>query len=141
VDNLSARWRGRINKENAMKSIENAECLFKFLLVILALVVIIILSAFFAFQSGQEQAAQQQKNHPGCDLATNKTAGCTVLRDNSSVIASGLLVARSSTHLALHANGKTTTYPLKDYIVDSYQKMPGVNPPPATAPHSLPPAP
>lgn len=122
VDNLSARWRGRINKENAMKSIENAERFFKFILVILALVVIIILSAFFAFQAGQEQAAQQQKNHPGCDLAANKTAGCTVLRDNSTVIASGLLVARSSTHLALYSNGKTTTYPLKEYIIESYPK-------------------
>ncbi|HNG60948.1 MAG TPA: hypothetical protein PKZ52_14080, partial [Cellvibrionaceae bacterium] len=94
--------------------------------VILALVVTIILSAFFAFQAGQEQAAQQQKNHPGCDLAANKTAGCTVLRDNSTVIATGLLVARSSTHLALYANGKTTIYPLKDYIIDSYKKSNGV---------------
>ncbi|HEY6529153.1 MAG TPA: hypothetical protein VIZ65_10700 [Cellvibrionaceae bacterium] len=122
VDNLSARWRGRINKENAMKSIENSERIFKFILVILALVVIIILSAFFALQAGQEQAAQQQKNHPGCELATNKTAGCTFLRDNSTVIASGLLVARSSTHLAFYANGKTTTYPLKEYIIESYPK-------------------
>jgi hypothetical protein len=31
-------------------------------------------------------------------------------------------VARSSTNLALFANGKTTTYPLKEYIIESYPK-------------------
>lgn len=122
VDRQSARLRGRINKEIMMAAIETWERLNNFFVAILVLVLTIILSAFFAFQTGQEQAAQQQKNHPGCDLATNKTAGCTVLRDNSTVIASGLLVARSSTNLALFANGKTTTFPLKEYIIESYPK-------------------
>jgi hypothetical protein len=141
VDAQSARLRGRINKEYLLAAIENWERVFKFVVAIFLLVIILSVSALFASQAGQQVAEQQQKNFQGCDQAANKTAGCIFLRDNNVLIASGLSIARSSTHVALFSNGKTTIYPLKDYIVDSYQKMPGVNPPPATAPQALPPAP
>lgn len=130
ADRQGARLRGRVDKEIMMSAIETWERLSKFCVAILVLVMTLILSALFAIQSGQEQAVAQQKNHPGCDVVANRTVGCTVLRDNNTVIAAGLLVARSSTHLALYANNKTTTYPLKDYLIDSYPKSKEVNNPP-----------
>jgi hypothetical protein len=120
VDAQAARLRGRFNKEYLLAAIENWERVFNFIGAIFLLVIILAVSALFASQAGQQLAMQQQKNFQGCDQAANKTAGCIFLRDNNVLIASGLAIARSSTHVALFNNGKTTIYPLKDYIIESY---------------------
>lgn len=120
VDAQAARWRGRFNKEYMLAAVNNWERVFKFIVAIFMLVIILAVSAMFASQAGQQLAIQQQKNFQGCDQAANKTAGCIFLRDNNVLIASGLAIARSSTHVALFSNGKTTIYPLKDYIIESY---------------------
>lgn len=122
VDAQAARLRGRFNKEYMLAALNNWERVFNLIAAIFLLVIILAVSALFASQAGQQLAIQQQKNFQGCDQAVNKAAGCIFLRDNNSQIASGFAVARSSTHLALYSNGKTTTYPLKDYIIDSYPK-------------------
>lgn len=120
ADAQAARLRGRINKEYLLAALENWERVFKFIVAIFLLVIILAASAWFAAQAGQQVAEQLRNNFQGCDQAANKTAGCVFLRDNNVQVAAGLAIARSSTHIALFSNGKTTIYPLKDYIIESY---------------------
>lgn len=105
-----------------LAALNNWERVFNLIAAIFLLVIILVVSALFASQAGQQLAIQQQKNFQGCYQAANKIAGCIYVRDNNAQIASGVAVARSSSHLALYANGKTTTYPLKDCIIESYPK-------------------
>ncbi|MDP3511603.1 MAG: hypothetical protein Q8S20_02540, partial [Sulfuritalea sp.] len=53
-----------------------------------------------------------------CQYSTAPTEGCVALIENGKPVALGTFVARSQSHLALYANGKTSIFPIKDQLVE-----------------------
>lgn len=71
--------------------------------------------SYFKGVSDAEKAIAQAKP---CQYSTMPTEGCVALIENGKPVALGTFVARSQSHLALYANGKTSIFPVKDQLVE-----------------------
>lgn len=121
-DKLAIKLRGSINKERGLASIAKGEAILYVFSVLLFASIGLMLSGYLGFSSGQEHAKSGIAKFQVCDQATQKTQGCAFLLGGTKVIVSGLLVSRSSTHMALYAEGKTAVLPLKEYSVAAFKK-------------------
>ncbi len=79
---------------------------------------IILLIPTVAYFKGQNLAEKEIANAKICTTTIAPIEDCVSLLENGKPIASGRLVARSSTHMALFNQGKTSIYPMKDQIVE-----------------------
>ncbi|MBR7791637.1 hypothetical protein KDM87_03445 [Undibacterium sp. FT147W] len=90
-----------------------------FLIVLIAAVLLIPTMAYF---KGENVAREQILKAKVCSSDSILSGDCVYLVENKKPIAYGIFVARSSTHLALFNNGKTSIFPLKEQIVEVVPK-------------------
>ena len=86
-------------------------------LLILAICIILLIPAV-SYYKGQNVAENEIANAKVCTYPIASVENCVSLLENGKPIASGKLVARSSTHMALFNQGKTSIYPIKDQIIE-----------------------
>ena len=87
-------------------------------LLILTICIFLLIPAI-AYYQGQDGAEKEIAKAKACTCSTVPMADCVSLLDeNGKPIASGKLVARNETHIALFNQGKTTIYPVKDQIIE-----------------------
>lgn len=96
-----------------------------FLIVLIAAVLLIPSMAYF---KGENVARDEILNAKVCSSDSILGGDCVYLVENKKPVASGIFVARSSTHLALFNNGKTSIFPLKEQIVEVAPKNMVQNP-------------
>jgi len=85
---------------------------------LISTMLIILLIPAIAYYKGQNVAEKEIANAKRCAYTNVPIEDCVFLLDNGKPIASGKLVARSSTHMALFNQGKTSIYPVKDQVVE-----------------------
>jgi|GEM_PF-5818702 len=78
----------------------------------------ILLVPAIAYFKGKNMAEKEILIAKTCSYSSSQTEECVSLLENGKPIASGKLVARSSTHIALFNQGKTSIYPVKDQLVE-----------------------
>ncbi|MFA7241498.1 MAG: hypothetical protein WC091_15405 [Sulfuricellaceae bacterium] len=86
-----------------------------------ALVISIFLILFVpvvSYFEGVSDAEKKIAKAKPCQCSSAPTAGCVVLIENGKPVALGTFVARSQSHLALYADGKTSIFPVKDQVVE-----------------------
>lgn len=86
-----------------------------------ALVISIFLILFVpavSYFKGVSDAKKEIANAKPCQYSTAPTEGCVALIENGKPVALGMFVARSQSHLALYADGKTSIFPVKDQLVE-----------------------
>lgn len=87
-------------------------------LYIFYILIIILLLLTFSIGIGKDQASKEIKVNNKCILESKpKEYPCTFLIKNNKVILSGLLIARSSSQIALWDGEQTIVEPLKDYRI------------------------
>lgn len=86
-------------------------------LVITAISMILVIPGI-AYFNGQSVAKKEISSAKPCVYTNAAADECVFLLENGKPIISGRFVARSSTHLALFNNGKTTIYPIKEQLVE-----------------------
>lgn len=79
---------------------------------------VILLIPAIAYFKGQNMAEKEIADAKICTYSSMPIEECVSLLENGKPIAFGRLVARSSTHIALFNQGKTTIYPVKDQLVE-----------------------
>lgn len=79
---------------------------------------IILLIPGVAYFNGRSIAEKEIETAKPCIYASAPTENCVSLLENGQPMASGRFIARSSTHLALFNEGKTSIYPVKDQLVE-----------------------
>lgn len=87
------------------------------LLLVTAISIILLIPAI-AYFKGQSMAETEIADAKTCAYSSVPTEECVFLLENSKSIASGRLVARSQTHIALFNQGKTSIYPVKDQLIE-----------------------
>ncbi|MGZ5006873.1 MAG: hypothetical protein ACXWFI_03320 [Methylobacter sp.] len=80
-------------------------------------IVLILLTPATAYKAGKRIAEQEITNAKTCIYSAPKEE-CVSLLEKGNPVASGKLVARSASHIALFNQGKTSIYPIKDQIVE-----------------------
>lgn len=83
-----------------------------------AAISMILLVPAIAFFNGKNIAEKEILNTKACTYSNAPTEECVFLLENGKPIASGRLVARSPSHIALFNQGKATIYPVKDQHVE-----------------------
>lgn len=83
-----------------------------------ATISIILLVPAIAYFQGQDVAEKEIVNAKTCIYSNAPREECVFLLENGTPFASGKFVARSSSHIALFNQGKTTIYPIKDQLVE-----------------------
>ncbi|HLO65313.1 MAG TPA: hypothetical protein VK165_20310 [Azonexus sp.] len=85
------------------------------------LVVSIFLILFIpavSYFKGASDAQRDIDKATQCQYSKAPTEGCVALIENGEPVALGMFVARSQSHLALYANGKTSIFPVKDQLIE-----------------------
>lgn len=86
-------------------------------ILLILLISIFLLVPAAAYFKGENVAKNEITNALPCPHSDIPSDGCVSFIENGKLIASGRFVARSTTHLAIFNQGKTTIYPVKDQIV------------------------
>lgn len=79
---------------------------------------IILLIPGVAYFNGRSIAEKEIETSKPCLYASAPAENCVSLLENGKPMASGRFIARSSTHLALFNQGKTSIYPVKDQLIE-----------------------
>jgi len=79
---------------------------------------LVLLVPAVSYFKGESDAEKEIAKARPCQYSTAPTEGCVALIENGKPVALGIFVARSQTHLALYANGKTSIFPVKDQLVE-----------------------
>lgn len=90
-----------------------------------ALPIVLLLSIFLilfvpavSYSNGVSDAENDIAKAKPCQYSTAPSEGCVALIENGRQVALGMFVARSQSHLALYAGGKTSIFPVKDQLVE-----------------------
>lgn len=96
-----------------------------FVIVSIAVVLLIPSMAYF---KGQSVAKEEIQKANICSYGPILDSDCVYLIENNKPVASGIFVARSSTHLALFNNGKTSIFPVKEQVIEVVPKNRALSP-------------
>lgn len=71
-----------------------------------------------SYFKGISDAEKEIAKAKSCQYSAAPTEGCVALIEDGKPVALGTFVARSQSHLALYANGKTSIFPVRDQLVE-----------------------
>lgn len=86
--------------------------------VLVVSIFVVLLVPAVSYFRGQNDAEKEIAKAKPCLYSTAPTEGCVALIENGKLVALGIFVARSQSHLALYADGKTSIFPVKDQLVE-----------------------
>lgn len=87
----------------------------------------VLLIPGMAYFKGQSVAKDEIQKATNCSYGPDIDGDCVHLMENNRPVASGIFVARSSTHLALFNYGKTSIFPVKEQVVEVVPKSKAPN--------------
>lgn len=94
---------------------------------IISIFLILFVPAVSYFKGMNDAEKEIAKVKP-CQYSTAPTEGCVALIENGKPVALGMFVARSQSHLALYADGKTSIFAVKDQLVEVTPVPKSLNP-------------
>jgi hypothetical protein len=79
---------------------------------------LVLLVPAVSYFKGVNDAEKEIAKAKPCQYSEAPTEGCVALIENGKPVGLGMFVARSQSHLALYAAGKTSIFPVKDQLVE-----------------------
>ena len=96
--------------------------------VVIMSIAAVLLIPSMAYFKGKDVAKDEIQKARVCSYGPILDGDCVYLVEKKKVVASGSFVARSSTHLALFNNGRTSILPVREQIVEVVPKYTAPNP-------------
>lgn len=84
---------------------------------VISIFIVLLVPAVSYFKGVNDAEKEISKAKP-CQYSVAPSGGCVALIENGKPVALGMFVARSQSHLALYADGKTSIFPVKDQLVE-----------------------